>query len=206
MSQQSICHTSVMNTDSLRIEPWALSSLEVHEVNQLPHEPGIFVVYRKRRVLYVGVDAKSIRNGWFRLQPSKFLERLDQVTIGYQSMPQVKIPDLQTLQKELIDNYDPQFNGKTQRSLNECYAIVKKLKAENNALKALIKKERSMHEIALCQSKIYLVSKLLNDMEVSLNSAENMEEWTKRDNTQKSVRAILSVLEEIENVIAPYSN
>ena len=195
-----------MNADPLRFDPWALSSLEVHEVNQLPHEPGIFVVYRKRRVLYIGADLKSIRNGWFKLQPSKFLDRLDKVSIGYQSMPQAKLPELQSLQKALIDNYDPQFNGSTQRSLTECYTTVKKLKAENDALKALIKKERAMHEIALCQSKVYLVSKLLSDMETSLNSAKNIEEWKEKENTQKSARAILSVLEEIENVMTSYSS
>ncbi|PSR17738.1 hypothetical protein C8255_11030 [filamentous cyanobacterium CCP3] len=195
-----------MNTDFLRFDPWALTSLEVHEVNQLPHEPGIFVVYRKRRVLYVGADSKSIRNGWFKLQPSRFLNRLDKVSIGYQSMPPAKLAELQSLQKALIDNYDPQFNGSTQKSLTECYTTVKKLKAENITLKALIKKERSMHEIALCQAKVYLVSKLLSDMEASLNSSENIEEWMQRDNTQNSARAILSVLEEIENVMTPYSN
>jgi hypothetical protein len=131
---------------------------------------------------------------------------MDGVSIGYQSIPQAKEFDLQTLQKELIDNYDPHFNGKTQRSLKECHATVKKLTAENNALKALIKKERAMHEIALCQSKVYLVSKLLIDMETSLNEAEAIEDWTKKDTTQQSVRAILSVLEEIENVISPYAN
>lgn len=195
-----------MTTDSSGLEPWALSNLEVGEVNRLPHEPGIFIVYRKRRVLYVGADAKSIRNGWFRLQPSKFLDQTDGVSIGYQAMPQANSLDLQALQKELIDNYDPQFNGNTQRSLKECYTIVKKLTAENNALKALIKKERAMHEIALCQSKVYLVSKLLADMESSLDKAGTLEEWTQRDKTQQSVKAILSVLEEIESVISPYAN
>ena len=193
-----------MNTDSLTFDPWALSRLEADEANLLPHQPGIFIVYRKRRVLYVGADINSIRNGWFKLQPSQFLNRIDGVSIGYQSMPQAKNLDLQTLQKELIDNYDPRFNGNTQRSLTECQAAVKKLTAENNALKALIKKERAMHEIALCQSKVYLISKLLADMEANLSSAETIENWTKQDKTQQSVRAILSVLEEIEDVITPY--
>jgi len=195
-----------MNTDSFTVDPWALSSLEVHDVNRLPHEPGIFIVYRKRRVLYVGADDKSIRNGWFKLRPSRFLDRLEGVSIGYQSMPQAKGIDLKALLKELIDNYDPQFNGKTQRSLKECHAELHKFMAENNALKALIKKERAMHGIALCQSKVYLVSKLLIDMEVSLNEAETIVDWEKKDKTQQSAKAILSVIEEIENVITPFSN
>jgi hypothetical protein len=195
-----------MNTETIGFDPWALSCLEIHQVNQLPNEPGIFVLYRKRRLLYVGVDARSIRNGWFKLQPSKSLGSTDGVSIGYQAMPQVQISELQELQKELIDSYDPQYNSNTQRSLNECYAAVKRLKAENNALKNLIKKERAMHEIALCQSKIYLVSKLLGDIEASLDNSTSIEEWTEKDGNQKSIRAILSVLEDIESVVTPYAN
>ncbi|WP_035994735.1 hypothetical protein [Leptolyngbya sp. KIOST-1] len=193
-----------MNATPSSLDPWALDSLEVSKANFLPHEPGVFMAYRKRRILYIGIDGKSIRNGWFRKQPSTFLEETDTIRIAYQVLPHSSTASLEALYQDLVDSYDPHYSGKTQTSLREYQGVIKKLMTENKALKTLIKKERAVHAMGLCQSKVYLVAKLLSDLEAGLSGSRSLEAWMQEDKTSQSVRAVLAVLEEIEVVIAPY--
>lgn len=195
-----------MESNLVHLVPWELPGLELSDANKLPSEPGIYLVYRHYRVLFIDYALTSLRNRWFKDNISQHLKSLDSVVVAYYVVPQDQVSELEKCKLDLIKLYDPQYNGKTQKKLQEYQGLLQRLTKENRTLKALIKKERAIHKLALCQSKLHLSSKLLAEIETSLEKASNIDEWTAQDKTIKTMSAISSVLEEISETINGFSN
>ncbi|PSN15961.1 hypothetical protein C7293_04960 [filamentous cyanobacterium CCT1] len=193
-----------MNEDLLTVDLWDLPSLDLADVSQLPHEPGIYAAYLNRRILYIAAALSDIRNSWFRQKLSQHFQDLGPVKVAYQVISQVSPSELETLRKRLIVTYDPQYNGKSQQVVKEYRAVIQQLKSENRSLKAVLKKERAAHQMALCQLKIHLVSQLLTELETSLEEAKHLEDWMGKDHTQRSLGAVVATLGDISGVLAVF--
>lgn len=98
---------NLIQVDTLnQVNPFALPSLPIERISQLPEKSCIYFVYRKMAVLYIG-KSTNLKSRWMAHQKHEFLQDIDSVCISWLECDS---DQLDATERFFIDQYLPRLN------------------------------------------------------------------------------------------------